>query len=110
MLDNLVGNAVKFSNPGIKVRVRVLREETGILLVVQDQRPGIAAADMEKLFKPFGRAGARGTGGERSTGLGLVIVKRIMERHGGKIRLETEIGQGTTFFISLPFQPVEKET
>lgn len=109
VLDNLIGNAVKFSQPGNVVRVGVSRREDNALLTVADRGPGIAAADMEKIFKPFGRLNAQSASGERSTGLGLIIVKRIVERHGGTIRLESELGQGATFFVSLPLETTENK-
>lgn len=109
VLDNLIGNAVKFSAPGTRVSVRLLQEERGILITVQDQGPGIAAAEMEKLFKPFGRASSRTTGGERSTGLGLVIVKRIVEGHGATIWIESAPGQGSTFFVCFPLKQAEAQ-
>jgi len=59
---------------------------------------------MTRLFKPF-QHGRRGVNGEKSTGLGLVIVKRIVEGHGGKLWLESQVGAGTTFFVSLPVMP-----
>ncbi len=102
VLDNLINNAIKFSPPGTRIWVRLRGQENGALLAVQDQGPGIPPQEIEKLFKPFGRLGARTTGGERSTGLGLVIVKRIVEGHHGTIWPESQVGQGTTFFVSLP--------
>ncbi|MEP7136157.1 MAG: HAMP domain-containing sensor histidine kinase [Chloroflexota bacterium] len=107
VLDNLISNAIKFSSPDTTVRVRLGCQATDVVLAVQDQGSGIAAADMEKLFKPFGRLQAHGTGGERSTGLGLVIIKRIVEGHHGQIWLESEVGQGSTFFVRLPLEAEE---
>lgn len=104
VLDNLIGNAVKFSPRGAEVRVNLRRDEAGVTLSVRDRGPGIAAADMEKLFKPFGRARNKSAEGERSTGLGLAIVKRIVEGHRGKIWLESQVGAGSTFFAWLPFE------
>lgn len=102
VLDNLVSNAVKFSPPRAQVQVRLSAERDAALLAVQDQGPGISPAEIERLFQPFGRGSARGTGGERSTGLGLVIAKRIVEGHQGRIWLTSEAGAGAIFFVSLP--------
>lgn len=108
-LDNLIGNAVKFSPPGATARVRLRHTDAGAQIAIQDQGPGISPADMEKLFQPFGRAATKATGGEPSTGLGLAIVKRIVEGHRGKIWLESAEGKGSTFFIQLPSTLEEKE-
>ncbi len=105
VLNNLIGNAVKFSGAGSKVQVCLKRQEENFLLTVSDQGPGIARHEQEKLFAPFHRGSARPTDGEKSTGLGLMIVKRIVESHGGKIWLESEVGKGTTFFVLIPLCP-----
>jgi signal transduction histidine kinase len=106
VLDNLVTNAVKFSPAGSHVQVCIQVSGAEILVSVQDVGPGIPPEQMSRLFQPFQR-GRRGTGGEKSTGLGLTIVKRIVEGHGGKIWLESQVGVGTTFFVSIPVQSVE---
>lgn len=102
VLNNLIGNAVKFSHRGTGVRVRLECTGEFATVAVQDQGQGIPAADLPKLFKPFGKASVRTTGGEQSTGLGLAIVRRIVEGHGGRIWVESEVGQGSTFFFTLP--------
>lgn len=98
VLDNLIGNAVKFSPQGAAVRVRLRGGDGGVTLAVQDEGPGISAADAEKLFKPFGRAKSKAAAGERSTGLGLAIARRVVEGHRGRIWLESEEGRGSVFF------------
>ena len=105
VLNNLLGNAIKFSAPGSSVKVQARYENDSFRLSVQDQGPGISAEESKNLFQPFQRGTAKGTAGEKSTGLGLMIVKRIVEGHGGKIWLESELGTGTTFFVLLPFKP-----
>jgi two-component system, OmpR family, sensor kinase len=102
VLNNLVGNATKFSHRGTTVRVRVTGAEDVVTVAVEDQGPGIPAADLPKLFKPFGKASVRSTAGEQSTGLGLAIVRNIIEGHGGRIWLESEVGKGSTFSFTLP--------
>lgn len=110
VLNNLVGNAIKFSQPGRRVVVSVQETQAvaaagaGFLIRVADEGPGISPEQMARLFQPF-QPGRQGSQGEKSTGLGLVIVKRIVEGHGGKIWLESLVGQGTTFFVSIPIQP-----
>jgi signal transduction histidine kinase len=104
VLDNLLQNAIKFSQPFTEIAVYLCRQGDAAILIVQDHGPGIPANETENLFLPFSRTSARATAGESSTGLGLVIVKRIVEGHGGKIWLESEVGRGTTFFVSLPLK------
>ncbi|MEO5822758.1 MAG: HAMP domain-containing sensor histidine kinase [Vicinamibacteraceae bacterium] len=104
VLNNLVGNAVKFSHRGSTVRVRVTSATDHVTVAVQDSGLGIPAEDLPKLFKPFGRTSVRATGGEQSTGLGLAIVRNIVEAHGGRIWLESEVGRGSTFSFTLPLR------
>jgi len=98
VLDNLIGNAVKFSPPDGRVEVRVSRETDRAVVSVRDHGPGIAPDLLDRLFEPFtrGRLGAKGAG------LGLAIVKSILTGHGGDIRVESEPGEGATFHARLP--------
>jgi signal transduction histidine kinase len=105
VLDNLISNAIKFSPPGSQVQVILDQTDDGVRIAVRDQGPGISPEDQERLFKPFQRARTEATGGEKSTGLGLVIVKRIVEAHGGRIWLESQVGEGSTFYVVLPQDP-----
>lgn len=102
VLNNLIGNAVKYSHRGTRVRVNLEVTEELVTVAVADQGQGIPAADLHKLFKPFGTASVRTTAGEQSTGLGLAIVRRIVEGHGGRLWVESEVGRGSTFFFTLP--------
>ena len=102
VMDNLISNAVKFSPPGSTVRVMVEREEVGWRLSVADQGPGITPEDRRKLFQDFARLSARPTGGEQSIGLGLAITRRVVEAHGGQLGVDSEPGQGATFWVWLP--------
>ena len=76
-------------------------------LAVRDTGPGISAADQAKLFQEFQQAENPKTRKKEGTGLGLAISKRIIEMHGGKIWIESQLGQGSTFFVTLPVQVVE---
>ncbi len=102
VLNNLIGNAMKFAAPGSRVLVAVLSAADAVVFSIADEGPGIPPGDLPNLFKPFARATARGTAGEKSTGLGLAIVRKIVEAHGGRIWVESELGHGATFFVSLP--------
>jgi two-component system, sensor histidine kinase and response regulator len=106
VLANLVDNAVKFSAPGAEVRIDVTRRNGSVCLAVCDGGPGIPDKEMHRLFTPFGRTSVRATAGEKSTGLGLSIARRIVEQHGGDIWAESEVGTGSTFYFTLPLLAV----
>jgi PAS domain S-box-containing protein len=100
ILTNLLVNAVKYSEPGRPVALTVRREEADAVFEVCDRGIGIPAADQEWIFEAFHRGS--NVGHRPGTGLGLVIVKRCVELHGGQIDLESEVGQGTTVRVRLP--------
>ena len=102
VVDNLLSNAVKFSPPGSTITVEVEAVAGSIVVSVRDQGPGIPEADRDKLFKDFGRTSARPTGGEKSTGLGLAICRKIVDGHHGTITAENLPGRGCVFRVSLP--------
>ena len=104
VIDNLISNALKFSQPGTIVFVRILSVDQAVYICVQDQGPGISKADQQKLFRKFQKLSARPTSGESSTGLGLAIVKGLVERMKGEITVNSELGKGTEFVIRLPRQ------
>ncbi|CAM2006894.1 sensor histidine kinase [Acanthopleuribacter pedis] len=102
IFDNLVSNAIKFSPPQTKIRVRLEQEEGFALVQVSDQGSGLSSEDMDKLFGKFQRLSAKPTGGEPSSGLGLYIVKQLVELQGGTVWAESINRQGASFFIRLP--------
>jgi signal transduction histidine kinase len=102
VLDNLISNAVKYSPPGSKVWVSAQRMPAGWQVNVQDEGPGITEKDRRRLFQDFARLSARPTGDEKSVGLGLAITRRIVEAHDGQIGVDSEPGQGATFWFILP--------
>jgi len=102
VLNNLLGNAIKFSQPENKVELNIEKKETFAIISVKDYGAGIAKADIESLFTPFVKGTTKATGGEKGTGLGLTIARKIIEAHGGRINFETQPGKGTTFHVSLP--------
>lgn len=102
VLNNLVTNAVKFSEVGRRIIVRCHREEDHVVLEVEDHGKGIPEEDLPALFTPYTRTGVRATQGEASTGLGLAIVKRIVEGHGASIAVRSRVGEGTTVTVCFP--------
>jgi signal transduction histidine kinase len=105
VLDNLLGNAVKFSPPDTRIEVGLTTVGDEVLISVIDQGPGIPAHELPRLFQPFSRTSVRPTGGEPSTGLGLAIGKSIVEGHGGRLTVDSQVGCGTTFTLRLPRRP-----
>ena len=77
-------------------------------LAVRDTGPGISAADQAKLFQEFQQADNSNTRKKEGTGLGLAISKRIIEMHGGRVWMESQLGKGSTFFVTLPVQVAEQ--
>ncbi len=102
VLDNLISNAVKYAPPNSTVRVRSQMGDYCWRVEVQDEGPGIQPDDRNRLFQDFARLSARPTGGERSTGLGLSITRRVIEAHGGEIGVDSQPGTGSTFWFTLP--------
>ncbi len=105
VLANLLSNAAKFSPEGGTVRISVIEGNTGPVVSVADEGPGIPREFRERIFQRFAQADSSDTRQKGGTGLGLAIVKAIITRHGGKVWYETEEGTGTTFFFSLPTTP-----
>jgi two-component system, OmpR family, sensor kinase len=104
VLNNLISNALKFSHPDRAVEVSVARAADGARVAVTDEGQGIPADEFDKLFKPFEKTSVKSTDGEPSTGLGLAIASRIIEGHGGRIKVESQSGRGSTFTITLPMR------
>ncbi|HEX8019521.1 HAMP domain-containing sensor histidine kinase [Mucilaginibacter sp.] len=102
VIDNLISNAVKFSKDRDNVDVRLSRQNDLIFIDVQDYGVGIPAAMLPEIFNRFSKAGRTGLRGEKSTGLGLSIVRQIIEKHKGTISVTSTEGQGSTFRITLP--------
>ncbi|MEF2229739.1 MAG: hybrid sensor histidine kinase/response regulator [Pseudodesulfovibrio sp.] len=102
VLDNLLTNAIKFSSPGTTVRVTLEQADGQAVVSVVDQGQGVPPGEVGLLFQSYRKTSVRPTAGETSTGLGLVITKKIVEAHGGTIRVESEFGHGATFRFTLP--------
>ena len=101
VVNNLISNAIKFTPDGGRIELSVAEHPDHVRLRVADDGIGIPAAHLPELFERFTPARRPGLRGEKTTGLGLSIVKTIVELHQGRIWVESEEGQGTTFFIKL---------
>jgi signal transduction histidine kinase len=101
VISNLISNAVKFSHSNSSILITTQYITESILIKVADNGIGIPKQMQEVIFDKFTKAGRKGTAGEKSFGLGMSIVKQIVELHGGKIWLESEENKGTTVFIEL---------
>jgi two-component system, OmpR family, sensor kinase len=105
VVQNLVANAVQYTQNGGAVDVRVRPAGGGVEIQFEDRGPGIPAEELPDLFKPFTRLSTVSVSKHRSVGLGLAITRRLVEAHGGTIEVESEVGRGTTFVVSLPEAP-----
>jgi two-component system CheB/CheR fusion protein len=102
VLGNLVSNAVKFSPPGKEISIGLRSADSYVECYVQDQGPGFTEADKTRMFQRYGRLSAQPTGGEPSAGLGLSIVKKLVEAMGGALICESTAGSGARFTVRLP--------
>jgi len=100
---NLVGNAIKFSDAGAVI-IKASSTNGSFTVAVQDNGPGISTADQGKIFEEFQQADNSATKKKGGTGLGLSISRRIVELHGGKLWVESELGKGSVFSFTLPVQ------
>jgi len=102
LLNNLASNAIKFSPTDSSITITLEESDVSLIISVKDEGPGISQEDQKKMFKRFQRLSAMPTGGESSNGLGLSIVKTIVERLRGQITVRSEMQKGTEFTITLP--------
>ena len=102
VVDNLLTNALKFSPVGSNVDLALYGNDDMVTFCVRDNGQGVPPEEMELLFQSFKKTRVRPTAGEASTGLGLHIVKKIVEAHGGEVRVESVFGDGASFYFSLP--------
>jgi signal transduction histidine kinase len=105
VVDNLLSNALKFTPPGGIVRVRSERSGGQALLSVRDSGLGIPREEQERVFERFSRASSAVRDQVPGSGLGLAVCRMIVERHGGRIDLESQEGLGTTVWVRLPLDP-----
>jgi signal transduction histidine kinase len=105
VIDNLITNAIKYSERDTEIKVKVKISENNFLRTeVIDTGIGINSSELAKLFKPFSRISNSPTSGEQSSGLGLAIARKVVNLHGGEIGVESKIAEGSTFYFTIPFQ------
>ncbi|MFA7420707.1 MAG: HAMP domain-containing sensor histidine kinase [Melioribacteraceae bacterium] len=104
LFRNLISNAIKFTHSGGTVEITAFEEDGAVLIVVSDSGVGIKQENIPKLFRIDVQFSTHGTNKESGNGLGLVLCKEIVEKHGGKIWVESEINKGTQFFFTLPLK------
>jgi signal transduction histidine kinase len=102
VIDNLVDNARKYSEPKSPIVVRVQREGDGVMIAVIDRGMGIETADLPHIFTPFFRADRSRTRKTGGVGMGLTLVRRIVTAHGGSVDVQSRVGQGTEMYVHLP--------
>ncbi len=102
VLDNLISNALKFSHEKGTVRIRTHKQDSNILIEISDNGLGLSEEDIKEAFQRGAKLSAKPTQGEPSSGLGLWIVKKLIEAHKGRVWVKSTLGKGSTFSISLP--------
>lgn len=100
---NLASNAVKYGDPDAPITIKLQPKPDGPELCVHNHGPGIPPSELSRLFDPYARSGAGAVGAPRGWGLGLTLVQGSVHAHGGKVRVRSEPGQGTTFTVVLPW-------
>jgi signal transduction histidine kinase len=108
VIRNLVSNAIKFTANGGQININSTITEKDSIFSVQDNGIGLSKETINKLFRIDTQVTTIGTNDEKGTGLGLILCKEFVEKHGGKIWVESEVGKGSTFYFSLPCLPVEE--
>jgi signal transduction histidine kinase len=105
VLLNLLSNAIKFSAPASEIGVDVADQGERVEFAVWDRGVGIGSQDLERIFEPFEQVEGANRASKKGAGLGLAICRRLVEQHGGTIRVESEPGRGTRFVVALPRIP-----
>jgi signal transduction histidine kinase len=104
VFNNLIDNAIRYCQPGASIAIRISRSSDRVLISVRDDGPGIDPSALKTLFNPFQRTRSRASDEEPRTGLGLAIAHNIVHLHGGRMHVKSRVGQGTTFYVTLPAQ------
>src|SRR5438270_274258 len=109
VLVNLLSNALKFTPRGGRVRLGAAREGDMVRVSVSDTGVGIPPEDVHDIFDKYAQARSRATRSEKGTGLGLYITRQLVELHGGKIEVQSEVGKGSTFSFTIPIATTSDE-
>lgn len=109
VLDNIMNNAIKYSPDGGVITCTLIETHNNVIFSVRDQGLGIPKKDLNKIFERFYRVDKARSRAQGGTGLGLAISKEVMKAHGGDIWVTSEEGQGSAFYISLPYEPYEED-
>lgn len=107
VFENIISNAIKYSKVDTQIMVSVESKNEIVLVKVIDEGPGLSEDDKSKIFGKFTRLSAKPTAGESSTGLGLFIVKKLVDLHRGKVWVESELNEGSTFIVELPIDTMQ---
>lgn len=110
VVDNLLSNAVKYSHAGSEIKIRSFEKNGGVVIEVCDNGQGLSQDDIKKAFARGAELSARPTAGEHSSGLGLWIVKKMIEAHNGKVWVRSVLGKGSTFSVHLPMYQQDPDT
>jgi signal transduction histidine kinase len=102
VLRNLVSNAIKFTYSGGNIKIRTESIENYVQFTISDTGMGIPPEYVDKIFMIDSGLAKKGTGNEKSTGLGLILCKEFVEKHGGKIWVESKLGKGSHFHFTVP--------
>jgi signal transduction histidine kinase len=102
-IENLLGNAVKYGSPDAPITLSLRRAETAILVTVHNEGPPISEGEIALLFQQYRRSKSAQVGSKTGWGLGLTLVKGVVEAHKGKVRVESSEGKGTSFILEIPF-------
>jgi len=104
VIDNLISNAIKFSESGKTIFINLESRDGNLVFSVKDEGPGISDEDQAKLFQHFQKLSARPTAGESSSGLGLAISKKMIQAHEGSLKVDSQLGSGATFWFEIPLK------
>ncbi|MEM9649091.1 MAG: response regulator [Bacteroidota bacterium] len=107
VLNNLITNAIKFSHEGTSIHLKAQQNGDQLVLSLRDEGQGIPKDEITHLFDPFAKTSVKSTAGEKSTGLGLMIVKKIVDAHAGEITVTSEVGVGSCFRITFPITVIK---
>ncbi len=102
VMNNLISNAIKYSHQETNINVSIEKQKSFINVIIEDNGIGIEEKELDNIFIPFATKSKKGPSGEKSTGLGLATVKKIISAHNWEINVESEVGKGSTFTFSIP--------